>query len=255
MTSVLIVDDEALARDRLKRMIGKLEGFHVVAEAVNGEMAVKYCQSHNVDVVLMDIRMPGMDGIAAARQLAALEQPPALIFCTAYGEYALEAFDVNAVGYLLKPVNQQKLAAALANARRISLAQLAAIDADTSADGALRAEKRRHLSTTTSRGGVRLIPLESIHVLYADQKYVTAYYLRDGQQEEALLDDSLKSLEDEFAGDFVRVHRNALVSPQYIEGLRREEDGSCYVSMKGCSFSPQVSRRHLAALRKLLQSL
>ncbi len=245
--TVLVVDDEALARDRLSRMINRLADYQVIGEAANGEQAVQGCRDKQPDIVLMDIRMPGMDGMAAARQLAQMEQAPALIFCTAYGEYALEAFDVSAVGYLLKPVNKAKLEAALQSAKRLTSVQLQALKLD---EAEPLSSSRQHLSANY-QGAVRLIAIESISLLSAEQKYVTVHH-REG---EALIEESLKSLEDEFADSFVRVHRNALVAKKCIDALERQVDGSYCVRLKGCELKPQVSRRHVAALRKLMQVL
>lgn len=246
MLRVLVVDDEALARDRLSRMINKLAEYEVIAEAANGKQAIHSCQENNPDIVLMDIRMPGMDGLAAARQLAQLDQAPALIFCTAYGEYALDAFDVNAVGYLLKPVKKEKLLAALISAQRLTKPQLQSLNQEDSA-----ARPSRHHLHASHQGAVQLIAIDEIRVLFADHKYVTVYH-SDG---DALIEESLKSLEDEFNTAFVRVHRNSLVAIKQIDALERMSDGSYCVKVKGCEFKPQVSRRHVTALRKLMQSL
>ena len=247
MLSILLVDDEALARDRLARMINRFSDYQVVGEAANGEQAVQSCLDKQPDIVLMDIRMPGMDGMAAARELSTLAQAPALIFCTAYGEYALDAFDVNAVGYLLKPVNKEKLLSALQGAKRLSRAQIQALDISASEP---ETPERQYLSANF-QSAVKLIAINSIAVLNADQKYVTAYH----DQGEALIEESLKSLEDEFSNSFVRVHRNALVAINRLESLQRQDDGSYTVCLRDCALKPQVSRRHVAALKKMMQSL
>lgn len=259
MISVMIVDDEALARQRLQRMVEKISGYHMVAEAENGEQALHLIREHVPDIVLLDIRMPGMDGVTVAEQLVAMPRAPAVIFCTAYGEYSLKAFDVQALGYLLKPVQQDKLADALQRATKLSQAQLSALAELGSgappvpAAGQQQAGRqqagRQHLSAS-HRGEVRLIPIEDVRVLNADQRYVSCYHLGG----EALLEDSLKSLEQEFDQRFVRVHRNALVAIEAIEALER--DGETYVlKVRDCTYRPQVSRRHLSSVRKLLQSL
>ncbi len=250
MLKVLVVDDEALARERLKRMIEKNEDYQVIAEAAHGEQALDCCAQHQPDIVLMDIRMPGMDGLAAARAIVEMPEAPALIFCTAYGEYALEAFDVAAVGYLLKPVNQQKLQTALDQAQRLSRAQINALGLTSDAEKKEQAPGGRQHLSTTRRGEVVLIPLDTIQALYADQKYVTAYHTGG----EALLEESLKGLESEFADHFVRVHRNALVAVKAIEALERS-DGGFVLKLTDCAFKPQVSRRHLTSIRKFLQLL
>ncbi len=124
---VLIVDDEKPARDRLRRLLDELDGYDVVAEATNGEAAIAASEAHHPDIALMDIRMPGMDGIEAARHLAASDTAPAVIFATAFNEYALDAFDAQAVGYLMKPVRRERLERALEHARKLSANQLDAL--------------------------------------------------------------------------------------------------------------------------------
>lgn len=246
---VLLVDDEPLARTRLARLLAEDDQVEVVAEAGHGAEAIEACNRHRPDVVLMDIRMPGMDGLEAARHLARAEAPPAVIFCTAYGDYALEAFEANAVDYLLKPVNREKLQQALAKACRLNRVQINALEQSLPAPAAERA----HISARSSRG-IELIPLADVRYFLADQKYVTVYYVRDEQLREILIDDSLKELEQRFGELFVRVHRNALVSRAHIEGLERDEDGA-RIRLAQIAEGPQVSRRHLPAIRKLLQSL
>lgn len=241
--NVLIVDDEPLARERLGRMVLALGGFRVIGQASHGQEAVRMARDLNPDVVFMDVRMPGMDGLAAAQHLAELDPPPAVIFCTAYGDYAVEAFSSQAVGYLLKPVRQADLAAALNRARRVNKAQLAEL---RQVPG-MMLDGRTHI-TSRSRRGMDLVPVAEVALFQADHKYVTAYH-GDG---ESLLDETLRDLEQEFDGRFVRIHRNALVSIAHIEGLERGHDGQHFVRLRDLDIKPQVSRRHIAGLRKLL---
>ena len=244
--NVLIVDDEPLARDRLQRMIASLPDFNVVAMAENGQQAIQQARETSPDVVLMDVRMPGMDGIAAAQHLAELEPPPAVIFCTAYEDYAIEAFSSQAIGYLLKPVKQADLDAALSRTGRVNKAQLNNLqDSVGIGEGG-----RTHLAAK-NRGEIDLIPIGDVRLFQADHKYVTAYHT-DG---EALLDDTLKELEGEFEGRFVRIHRNALVSVLHIEGLERDSEGHCFVRLKDLDIKPQVSRRHITPVRRLLEKI
>ncbi len=241
---VLIVDDEPLARERLSRMIANISGCQVVAEAGNGEQALVAAKEYEPHVVLMDVRMPGMDGIAAAHHLAETQPAPAVIFCTAYDDYAIEAFASEATGYLLKPVKQGDLEWAVARAQRVNLAQLENVQPIVQTDC------RAHIATKTRRG-VDLIPVSDVRLFQADQKYVTAYHIEG----EALLDETLKELEEEFDGKFVRVHRNALVSIAHIKGLERNLDGQYFVRLEGLDIRPQVSRRHVSPLRKMLETL
>ena len=247
---VLIVDDEPLARNRLVRLVTQQSGFEVIAEAGNGQQAIEACQQHSPDVVLMDIRMPVMDGLQAARQIAEAEQPPAVIFCTAYNDYALQAFEAQAVDYLLKPVNRDKLGEALAKASRLNRVQLQALKEQ---EGSAVPEQRNHISAKTSRG-IELVPLESVRYFLADHKYVTVFYLQEGQLREVLIDEPLKELEVELSESFTRIHRNALVSIHHIQGLEKTAQATL-IKLDGVKHGPQVSRRHLPELRKLLQAL
>ena len=244
--NILIVDDEPLARDRLKRMIAAMPGYTVVGEAGNGQEAVDRAQRSAPDIVFMDVRMPGMDGLVAAQHLSMLDVPPAIIFCTAYDDYAVEAFSSHAVGYLLKPVKKDDLAGALERARKVNKAQLNELQQVPG----MSSGGRTHI-TSRNRRGVDLVPVAEIRMFQADHKYVTAYH-GDG---EALLDETLKELEDEFQGRFVRIHRNALASIAHIEGMDRSPEGQYYVRLRGIDIRPQVSRRHVSAMRKLLQQL
>jgi two-component system response regulator AlgR len=240
---VLIVDDEKLARDRITRMLGDVDGYDVVGEAGHGMEAIEECQRVQPDVVLLDIRMPGMDGLEAARHLMEMEEPPAVVFCTAYEEHAIEAFNVQAVGYLLKPVRREDLVNVLRSAKRANKAQLAAL---MEQDG----DRRSHISARTRRG-IELIPIEDVRFFQADQKYVTVRH-GDG---ELLIDETLRELEDEFGERFVRVHRNALVASRFIEGLERDENGHFQIRMRGVDERVDISRRHLSSVRKYIQTL
>ncbi len=240
---VIIVDDEPPARDRLRRLIEEIDGCECAGEAGNGSEAIALVTRETPDVVLMDIRMPGMDGVEAARHLSTLEQPPAVIFTTAYDEYALRAFEAHAAGYLLKPVRREKLTEALARAGRLTKPQLAAIAAGSNQ------RRRTHLSVRV-RGELRLIPVEDIAYFLADQKYVTVRH-RGGEE---LIEESLKSLEDEFQPDFVRIHRNALVATRHMAAIDRGEDGQYSVRMRDLPDVLQVSRRLASELLKRFRS-
>jgi len=240
---IMIVDDEQLARDRLSRMIDGFEHHEVVGEAANGVEAVKVAGSMLPEVVLMDIRMPGMDGLEAARHIVDAEEPPAIIFCTAYEEHAVEAFDLQAVGYLLKPVRKDNLEASLGKAQRVNKAQLAALAED-------QPPRRTHISART-RKGIELIPVEDVRYFQADQKYVTVRHAEG----EIIVDETLKELEEEFGERFVRVHRNALVASRFIVGLNRQSDGHYRIQLKDVEEDVDISRRHVAAVRKVVKNL
>ncbi|NIB39405.1 response regulator transcription factor [Pseudomaricurvus alkylphenolicus] len=236
---VVIVDDEPLARDRLKRMLADEPDFRVVAEVSSGDRVMAAVMEHDPDIVLLDIHMPGESGLLAAQQLVDLEDPPAVIFCTAYEQHALEAFGVNAVDYLLKPVRKEKLLAAMQQACNLNKAQRQTLNQGS--------EGRPHISARTRRG-VELIPIEQIHFFAADHKYVTVYH-REG---ETLIDDTLKELEQSLGERFVRVHRNALVALNRIEAMEKGANGQFVLRLTGTQQRPVVSRRHVAALRQLL---
>ena len=253
--SILVVDDETPARLRLRALIEKMDAFDVVGEASNGMQALDACDQLQPDIVLMDIRMPGMDGLAAAAQLAAHDSPPAVIFCTAYDEHALSAFESQAIGYLLKPVDAGRLTAALENAGKLRRSQLGVVEQ-------LGSQARQDAQTpativVNTRNGHELIEIDQIRALVADKKYVSAFL----EDREVLLDESLKALEAKFPQDFFRVHRNTLVGKRYLAGLARqsvssEEDSRLeqyVVELRGTSLRPVVSRRLLPVLRRLLK--
>lgn len=244
MMRVLIVDDEPLGRERLHRMVEAVPGAEVVGEAGDGRAALEACAALHPEVVLLDIRMPGMDGLETARHLATLPEGPAVVFVTAYGDYALQAFEAQAVDYLLKPVRAERLTQALDKARRLTASQLEAVAAaDPEPLG------RSHLSSTL-HGNLTLVPVGDIIFLRAEQKYVVVRHVRG----EALIEDSLTSLEAEYGPRFVRIHRNALVARAALEGLEKGADGTARVRLKGCEERLEISRRHLPELRKLLRS-
>lgn len=236
---VLIVDDEQPARDRLAQLLEDDPACTVVATASNGEEAVQ--KAGDADVVLLDIRMPGMSGLEAAGHINELDSPPAIIFTTAYDEYAIEAFEACAIGYVLKPVRRARLEAALAQAKRLTRGALAELPTR---------ERRQHVCAKR-HGELRLIPVDSITSFHADQKYVNVVH----DNGEDLIDESLKSLEEEFADDFVRIHRSAIVAIERIEKLERRDDGSIAVVLKNQSNDNElvVSRRHAASVRRRLR--
>src|SRR5918994_1784247 len=190
---LIIVDDEPPARERLRRLLAEIEDCEVVAEAGNGEEALSRCGELRPDVVLLDVRMPGLSGIQIARHIDTLEDPPAVIFTTAYDQYAVEAFETEAVGYLLKPVRKEKLAHALRHAARISPSRLVKVD------------------------------------------------------------ESLKTLAEEFAPDFVRIHRNALIAEKQISAVERTDSGQYVVRVRECGDVLEVSRRHASELLRRIR--
>jgi len=235
---VLVVDDEPPARERLRSLLAEIAEVEVIGEAVSGREALTHTHDLAPDVVLLDVRMPGMDGLEVARHLNVLEEPPAVIFTTAYDQYAVEAFEAQAVGYLLKPVRKEQLAASLARAGRLTRVQLQRL--------AAAGETRRSHIAARRREGVRLIPLEEVQYFLADQKYTTVRHLGG----EDLIEDSLRLLESEFGAAFVRIHRNALVGVKHLERIERNAEGQYFVRLRGCDAPLPVSRRMAAELKE-----
>lgn len=243
---VLIVDDEAPARRRLRDVLddcAETLAIVVVGEAANGREAIDMLQAVSADLVLTDIRMPGMDGLELARHLLKLPQPPVVIFTTAYHQHALEAFDVNAVDYLVKPVRVARLLAALQKVPRLKPLTVARLDQ-------LPANARRFLSVT-ERSRVVLVPIEDVIYLKAELKYIT---IRTAERE-FLLEESLTRLEEEFGSRFVRVHRNCLVARDYIRGFERhvtnEGDSHWEVLLRNIPETLAVSRRQQYIVREI----
>jgi two-component system, LytTR family, response regulator AlgR len=246
---VLIVDDEPPARERLRQILADIDGYDVAGLAANGEEALQMVSASRPDIILLDIRMPGMDGIETARYLNKLENPPAVVFTTAFDQYAIDAFDARAIGYVLKPVRRSRLEGALGQAARLAGASLQALG-----DARDVAAKRRHVCSS-SRDRLTLIDIDDIHYFEADQKYVAVHH----EEGISLIDDSLKSLEEEFAEDFVRIHRSVLVAVARIESLERTDDGRLGVELRGGSHRDDkpliISRRHVAEVRRRLKGI
>jgi two-component system response regulator AlgR len=236
---VLIVDDEPPARERLRSMLAEFGEFDVAGEAGNGEQALTQVDNLRPDIVLLDVRMPGIDGLEVARQLALLPEPPAVIFTTAFDEYAMQAFDSEAIAYLLKPIRAEKLKTALAKAGRLTRPQLQQV-----ATAAREPAQRSHIGVR-GRDGLKLVPVEDVLCFHADQKYTTVKHLKG----EELIEDSLKTLEEEFAANFVRIHRNALVNTKYLERIARDTGGQHFVHLRGLAEPLEVSRRMAGDLK------
>lgn len=247
---ILIVDDEPLARARLRELLGDIAGqlpTEIVGEAGNGLAALDFLRDHAVDVVLADIRMPGMDGIELAGHLGSLARPVAVIFTTAYDNYAVQAFDLNALDYLLKPVRTQRLLTALQKVG--SPLPDAALLADIGHK--VRGSGRSHLSSH-ERGRLLLVPVAEVLYFRADTKYVTARTV----DREYLLDDSLTHLEAEFAERFIRLHRAVLVARSAIAGFEKAagDDAEAYgwALLSGVPDRLPVSRRQWAPAKALV---
>jgi len=243
---VLIVDDEALARSRMRALLADIGDpvTEVVGEAADGRAAIEQCEALQVQVVLLDISMPVMDGLEAARHLAGGEHPPAIIFCTAYDEHALAAFEARAIDYLVKPVRAERLQAALLRAVKLS-------DADRRAPASgLGTRSRSHLCARI-RGNLRLVAVGEISYLLAEDKYVVVH----SDQGEVLIEESLKTLEQEFPDRFVRIHRNCLIAIDRLQGLDRDAEGNLQARVLGAAQPLEISRRCLPAIRALVKHL
>lgn len=242
---IVVVDDEPLARQRLLHLLKDLQGCEVIGEAANGQEALEQTQKLQPDLLLMDIRMPGMDGLEAARHLELMDEPPLVIFTTAYDEYALEAFDVQAIGYLVKPVRAEKLQKAIASACRPSLTTVSTED-----EASLSVGSRNYISARV-RGNIELVPISDIYYFHAEHKYVDVRH-KGGK---LLIEEPLKHLEDEFSENFIRIHRNALVAKNYLSGFSKNSQGHWQVSFRGIEETLEVSRRHTAEVRKIVKNL
>jgi two-component system response regulator AlgR len=233
----MVVDDEPLARERLVRLLEQCDAVTGCISADNGREALEKLSANPVDLVLLDIRMPGLSGLDVARQLSQSAQPPAIVFCTAYDDYALEAFEVQAVAYLLKPIKRDALMQALRQTRRLNRAQLNAL---------VSAEDTPVLVVQTGRGRER-IPLTDIFYFRAEQKYVMAQC----RQGERVCDLSLKQLEERWPQQLVRIHRHTLVVRSLLERLTRDSEGGFEVHLRGLEKPLIASRRYARELKSL----
>ncbi len=240
------MDDEAPARRRLCEVLEDCRRqlpLEVVGESDNGVDALETIQREHLDALLLDIRMPGMDGIEVAQHLQKLHRPPAIIFTTAYDSHACQAFEVNAVDYLMKPVRAERLLAALAKARNLNKTVLDALRE-------AHPKARTHLSLS-EKGRLRLVPVDDILYFKAELKYVTV----KTAEREYLLEESLVKLESEFCDRFVRIHRNCLVARARIEQVGKltgNEDGH-FIRLHDLADALPVSRRQYSQLRDTLR--
>ncbi|WP_266168714.1 LytR/AlgR family response regulator transcription factor [Dyella subtropica] len=230
---VLIVDDEPLARARLAALLGECEGVELAGSVGDGEAALEAISEAPPDVLLLDINMPGLSGTALAQRLAGKTRPQ-VVFCTAYENHAVQAFELGAVDYLLKPVRLDRLRDALLRARQ----RLTVIPRGPTSylHGRLRGEQVR-------------IALDEVVCLLAEEKYVVVQH-RGGQ---LLLEESLRQLEEAYSDQLIRLHRNCLVPSQRLLGLKTLSDGRVLARLGGTELMPEVSRRNLPTLRKLLR--
>lgn len=242
MTSVQIVDDEPLARRRLRRMVEEISGFECVAEAENGYAAIGQFHKLTPEVVLLDVRMPEVDGLCVADYLAKQPQPPGVIFTTAYERYAINAFDISAVDYLLKPVQARRLAAALDKAL-----QSKAHNATNRAPGTTS----QHTLCLHDQGQTIMVNIAEVIFCRAEQKY-TCIACNDGDY---WVDDSLRSLAGRFNDSLTQIHRGILVNKTHVRGIKTESDGTHWVLLRDVDQRLPISRRHLASFRRWLKTV
>lgn len=231
---ILIADDEPLARARLTALLGECAGAELVGAVGDGEAALAACAELKPDVLLLDIELPGLDGLGIARRLAALPAPPQVVFCTAYEAHALEAYELRAADYLLKPVRAERLREALKRAEVLR--------------GDSGANARAYLAARMG-GELKRVPLDEVIYLLADDKYVAVHHAGGV----LLIEDSLKALEQAHPERYARLHRNCLVPAERLLGLKTLADGRIVARLAGSEVAPEVSRRSLPALRRLLR--
>jgi two-component system, LytTR family, response regulator AlgR len=257
---ILIVDDEAPARARLADLLSDIAADFphvVVGQAADGRAALDRLAEVPAEIALIDVQMPGMTGIELARHLGALPDPPAIVFVTAFDEYAVKAFEVHALDYLMKPVRAARLLEALARVRTMTARQAPAIAAAARESGAALGRKRESIAVV-ERGRVMLIPVEAIVYLKAELKYITIRTV----DREYLTEEPLVDLENEFADRFVRVHRNALVARRAIAGFERVEsiegdtvgEPHWVVTLRDVAERLPVSRRQWPIVKEMMRT-
>lgn len=232
---VLIADDEPLARVRLRGLLARRTDVTVVGEVADGDAVLEACANWKPDLVLLDVEMPGLSGTATARRLAALPSPPQIVFCTAYEQHALSAFDLGATDYLLKPVRAERLDEAL--------------DRAAARQPPTRVERGAWLRARSGANEVR-VPLSDVFYLLADEKYVAVQHAGGTW----LIDESLRQLETAHGERLIRLHRNCLVPRERLLGLTTLPDGRVLARLAGTDFAPEVSRRNLPAVRQRLRA-
>ena len=241
---LLLVDDEALARSRLRTLLGDCASpAPVVDEAGDAVQAMRALQRQPFDAVLLDIHMPGADGLALAGLIANLPRPPAVVFVTAHAGHAVQAFELDAVDYLTKPVRLERLQQALQKVERIVQARRAQ-----------EPEKAEENLLIQDRGRTERVPLSEVLYFKAELKYITVRTLKRSY----ILDGSLSELEARFGSRFMRIHRNALIARHAVRALEKhfdpEEGEGWAVRLSGLDELLAVSRRQLGAVRDAIAS-
>ena len=242
MINILVVDDEKYACDRLIQLVSEIPGCYVKAYAYDGLDAVEKADVLDIDVVLMDIRMPVMDGLEAARQMNKKANSPQVVFTTAYRQHALSAFDVNARGFLLKPIARYQLREKLEQLRQPDIVR------GVKEVAPYNRNHRNHIYCRVANQ-LELIPLEDVIYFKSEQKYIMVKHIEGSN----LIDETLKDLEQEFSDTLMRVHRGALVNKIYMKSLSRGDDHRLWLRLKCTSDTLRLSRRHISQVRTYLR--
>lgn len=229
---ILVVDDESLAAERLAGFLADMPDCHVLATAANAEQAFRIVQLQKPDLLLLDIAMPGESGLDLARRLQALAQPPLVVFCTAYEQHAVAAFEAQAIDYLLKPVRRERLRESIVRAIRLKRT--------------VNTEDSKDFVAASFSGIIRRIALADIHYLHADDKYTLVHH-RGGEH---VLDQSLKELEQQYPTQLLRIHRNCLANRSQLRELRRDGEGRIWALLQEVSTPLEVSRRCARELKE-----
>jgi two-component system response regulator AlgR len=230
--NIVVVDDEPLAIERLCELLLEIPNCQVIGKAANSEIAWQVINSTNPDLILLDIAMPGESGLQLATRIQSLDKPPMVVFCTAYDEHALKAFEAHAIDYLLKPIRRERLLESVERATRMK--QIVQTDA------------HKQFVTTSVGGVLRRIALAEIYYIHAEEKYTVVHH-RGGEH---ILDQTLKDLEQNFPEEFMRIHRNCLVKKEQLTIVRRDTEGHVWALLKDVSTPLEVSRRCSSDLKE-----
>ncbi|TGE84227.1 DNA-binding response regulator [Pseudoalteromonas sp. KS88] len=230
----LIVDDEPLARIRVQRLLSNMSEYSAFEQACNGQEALELANSFSPDIVFLDIDMPQMSGLEVAEKLNEFTLPPAVVFITAHPEHALDALQLSAVGYLVKPVTKDSVEKLTAQLGRLNRAHL-------------QAQRSKSISYQ-SGGTIKTVQIQDVYFLSAEDKY-TRIVFSGG---EALIDQSLKQIEQDYPSSFLRTHRKVLANKERISALKTHSDGTHTVQINGCAHELVVSRREYKVVKSFL---
>ncbi|WP_206770761.1 MULTISPECIES: LytR/AlgR family response regulator transcription factor [Pseudoalteromonas] len=234
MINVLIVDDEPLARARVRRLLTMHPNYHVVGDADNGEQAVTLCKELQPDIVLLDINMPKLSGLEVAKALKLLAIPPAVVFLTAHSEHALEAFELAVDGYLVKPITEQALTKTLLQLSKLNRTQV-------------NRPVHSHI-TYQLAGAMRRVNIDDVVCCVAEQKYTRLIFVGG----EAIIEHSLKQLESTYSQQLLRIHRNTLVNKLHIQSLHCSVSSGHHLIMRHYDEPLTISRRALKTVKQAM---